>query len=56
VVGDNRVISKFGEAPMLELKERLTGVDPIQLFIDAAEVRGASLDVSCACVDRSDCF
>jgi hypothetical protein len=39
-------VGEFGDAPMLKLKECLTGVDPIQLFIDAREVRGASIDVS----------
>ena len=39
-------IGEFGNAPMLELKQCLTGVDPIRLFIDARDVRGASIDVS----------
>lgn len=39
-------IGEFRDAPMLELKECLTGMDPVHLFIDAREVRGASLDVS----------
>jgi hypothetical protein len=39
-------IGEFGEAPMLALNECLTSSDPIHLFIDAREVRGASLDVS----------
>jgi hypothetical protein len=39
-------IGEFGSAPMLELKQCLTGVDPIRLFIDARDVRGASIDVS----------
>ena len=39
-------IGEFGDAPMLELKQCLTGIDPIHLFIDARDVRGASIDVS----------
>src|SRR6476646_10552189 len=39
-------IGEFGNAPMVELKQCLTGLDPIRLFIDARDVRGASIDVS----------
>lgn len=39
-------IGEFGERPMLELQECLAGLDPIHLFIDARDVRGASISVS----------
>src|SRR3981189_357808 len=39
-------IGEFGEEPMLELKKRLLDMDPIHLFIDARDVRGASIEVS----------
>lgn len=39
-------VGEFGDAPMLELKKRVTGSDPIHLFIDARDVQGASIDVS----------
>lgn len=39
-------IGEFGDGPMPALKECLNGVDPIHLFIDARDVRGASIDVS----------
>jgi hypothetical protein len=39
-------IGEFGEAPMLELNKYLTGANPVELFIDARDVRGASIDVS----------
>ena len=39
-------IGEFGDAPLLELQQCLTGLDPIHLFIDARDVRGASIDVS----------
>jgi hypothetical protein len=39
-------VGEFGDAPMLELKDYLTGSQPIHLFIDARDVRGASIDVS----------
>jgi hypothetical protein len=39
-------VGEFGDAPMLKLEECLTGMGPAQLFIDAREVRGASVDVS----------
>jgi hypothetical protein len=39
-------IGEFGEAPMLELNRYLTGADPVELFVDARDVRGASIDVS----------
>ena len=39
-------IGEFGARPMLALKECLAGNDPIQLFIDARDVRGASISVS----------
>jgi hypothetical protein len=37
---------EFGDAPLLELQQCLTGLDPIHLFIDARDVRGASIEVS----------
>jgi hypothetical protein len=39
-------IGEFGDEPMLELKKCLLDIDPIHLFIDAREVRGASIEVS----------
>jgi hypothetical protein len=39
-------IGEFGDAPMLELSERLKGNAPAELFIDARDVRGASIHVS----------
>lgn len=39
-------IGEFGDAPMLELQRFLAGAGPTHLFIDAREVRGASIDVS----------
>jgi hypothetical protein len=39
-------VGEFGDAPMLRLNERLAGGDVIDLFIDAREVRGASIEIS----------
>ena len=39
-------VGEFGEAPMEALNDSVTSSDPIDLFIDAREVRGASIDVS----------
>jgi hypothetical protein len=39
-------VGEFGAAPMLELDRILALSQPTQLFIDAREVRGASIDVS----------
>lgn len=39
-------IGEFSDAPMLELNKYLSAADPIELFIDARDVRGASVDVS----------
>lgn len=39
-------IGEFGDAPMRELAQLLKKAQPIQLFIDARQVRGASIDVS----------
>jgi len=39
-------VGEFGDAPMRGLEERLAGADPIRLFIDARDVRGASIEVS----------
>jgi hypothetical protein len=39
-------IGEFGDLPMRELAKDLAGFGPIELFIDARAVRGASIDVS----------
>jgi hypothetical protein len=39
-------VGEFGEAPMLALENWLIGSHPVQLFIDARDVRGTSIDVS----------
>ena len=39
-------VGEFGEAPMKALNDSVTSSDPIDLFIDARDVRGASIDVS----------
>jgi len=39
-------VGEFGEAPMNALNDSVTSSDPIDLFIDARDVRGASIDVS----------
>jgi hypothetical protein len=39
-------VGEFGEAPMLQLNERLAGGETIDLFIDARDVRAASIEVS----------
>jgi hypothetical protein len=41
-------VGEFGDAPMLTLNEWLAGVEAesIQFFIDARDVRGASIEVS----------
>jgi hypothetical protein len=39
-------IGEFGEAPMKALSEWVAGSSPIDLFIDARDVRGASIEVS----------
>ena len=39
-------VGEFGEAPMLALNEWFPGTDPVEFFIDARHVRGASIDVS----------
>ena len=39
-------VGEFGDAPMLALTEWLTGAAPIEFFIDARGVRGASIEVS----------
>ena len=39
-------VGEFGDAPMLELNQLLAVAEPIELFIDAREVRGASIAVS----------
>jgi hypothetical protein len=38
-------VGEFGDAPLKEL-DRLLGEAPLQLFIDARRVKGASIDVS----------
>jgi hypothetical protein len=39
-------VGEFGEAPMQALNDSVASLDPIDLFIDARDVRGASIDVS----------
>ena len=39
-------IGEFGDAPLLALDGWLAGAAPVELFIDARNVRGASIDVS----------
>jgi hypothetical protein len=39
-------IGEFGEAPMKALAEWVAAAGPVDLFIDAREVRGASIEVS----------
>jgi hypothetical protein len=39
-------VGEFKAAPMLALNDWLAGSDPIALFIDARDVRGASIEVS----------
>jgi hypothetical protein len=39
-------VGEFGAGPMQGLKEWLSGNAPIHLFIDARDVRGASIEVS----------
>jgi hypothetical protein len=39
-------VGEFGDAPMKALNDWVTGSGPIDLFIDARDVRGASIDVS----------
>jgi len=39
-------VGEFGDAPMLALNQWLAGAESVQFFIDARDVRGASIDVS----------
>jgi hypothetical protein len=39
-------VGEFGDAPMLALNGWIGGTDPIEFFIDARDVRGASIEVS----------
>ena len=39
-------IGEFGDAPMLELAKFVEGAGMVELFIDARDVRGASIEVS----------
>jgi hypothetical protein len=39
-------VGEFGDTPILALSECLAGAKPISLFIDARDVRGASIEVS----------
>lgn len=39
-------VGEFGEAPMLALNDWLAEADPVAFFIDARDVRGASIEVS----------
>jgi hypothetical protein len=39
-------VGEFGEAPMRQLNERFPAGESIRLFVDARDVRGASIEVS----------
>ena len=39
-------VGEFGEAPMLALDDWFAEIDSVAFFIDARDVRGASIDVS----------
>ena len=39
-------VGEFGDAPMVELNHRFAGAEPIELFVDARDVQGASIEVS----------
>ncbi len=39
-------VGEFGDAPMREMDKDLAGAAPVALYIDAREVRGATIDVS----------
>ena len=39
-------VGEFGDAPLLALTEWLTGTDSVDLYIDARDVQGASIEVS----------
>jgi hypothetical protein len=39
-------VGEFGDAPMKALEHWINGSSSVQLFIDARDVRGASIDVS----------
>ncbi len=39
-------VGEFGDAPMQEVTKRLNADDPVHLFVDARDVRGASIEVS----------
>jgi hypothetical protein len=39
-------IGEFGDAPMQGMNECLAGAEPVEFYIDAREVRGASIEVS----------
>ena len=39
-------VGEFGDGPMVQLNERLAGGNTIDLFVDARDVRGASIEVS----------
>jgi hypothetical protein len=39
-------IGEFGDAPMKALRDRIPASNSIELFIDARDVRGASIEVS----------
>jgi hypothetical protein len=39
-------IGEFGEVPMIALNDWLTGSEPVEFFIDARDVQGASMEVS----------
>lgn len=39
-------VGEFGDAPMKALEEHIADSSPVHLFIDARDVRGASIEVS----------
>jgi hypothetical protein len=41
-----RDVGEFGDAPMKALNDSIASSEPIELFIDARDVKGASIDVS----------
>ena len=48
-------VGEFGNAPMTALNDWVTGSGPIELFIDARDVRGASIEVSGAWAGMVEC-
>jgi hypothetical protein len=46
VVFDGRDIGEFGDGPFAELEKEMEGGRPIEIFVDARRVSGASIRVS----------